>query len=94
MAENAAVEFKAADEFRHLSKEKRRRRLDDRMDHLYQTMAFALQILALDKQELMNKVAQEYDLFGPLLIQLSDASNLVHAGREEEARRRVWLRHG
>jgi hypothetical protein len=72
-AEIAAMEFEPIAAWRNVPTEDRVARHRQISSQLYQFSVIAGQIVSFEKAELVQKMRDEYDLFGPMLMQLVDA---------------------
>lgn len=91
----AALEFAAVREFRKYSRNDRLRKAHGIVDSLRPITVIALEIIAMDKGELIRRVRKQYDTFGPFLAELSQAtdaaSSLLDIVKSAECRLAVAL---
>jgi hypothetical protein len=78
-ADIAVLEFKAVKELRKLPKEKRQSRTFEMTKNVNSFAQVAIEILAQEKDELIETVRTKYDIFGPALM------GLHHAGVDAKA---------
>jgi hypothetical protein len=69
--EIAAVEFAAMKQFRGLTRAERLRKIHD----VWPMAALAIEIVGLNKSELVARVAEKYESFGPALMRLAHAAD-------------------
>lgn len=86
VAEIAQVEFRALKALRGLSRQDINAKFRDLIGFLGPMTIAAAEIVAMEKPELIARVDEHYDVFGPLLMQLAEATNaaklvvdIVHA---------------
>jgi glycyl-tRNA synthetase beta subunit len=63
----------AVPELKAMTKNERLKSVENNMRRMRTIMAIASEILALDKQELIENVSAKLDLFGPSLMEFADA---------------------
>jgi hypothetical protein len=73
------MQFAAVKEFKGLSQEERIEHAHCKIDALRPIAVIAGEILANDKDELIEKVEANYDLWGPFLMSLHEASEDARA---------------
>jgi len=81
-AQIAAFEFKSIRQFQGMTKEKRLKLAHENADILRAMAVVAIEIVALDKSELIAKVRENYDKFGPFLMELAHARDHAQAFME------------
>jgi hypothetical protein len=95
IAEMAQVEFRALKALRGLSRQDITAKFSGLTGFLGPMAVAAGEIVALEKAELITRVAEHYDVLGPLLMQLaeatSDAKLLVDVIQAAECRLAVAL---
>jgi hypothetical protein len=82
IAEIAEVEFGAIRELGRLSQVKRIKRIHEIVDHVRAGAVIGVEIATMDKAELVAKVAEKLDLWGPSLMELAHAHELANTLRE------------
>jgi hypothetical protein len=94
-AQIAALEFGLARPFRKMSQKQRIRKAHDLVNRLRPWAVIALETVAFDKQELIDRVAEGYDDLGPMLMHLArageDARALLDLIRSAEVKLAVAL---
>lgn len=74
IAEMAQVEFRALKALRGLSHQDIAEKFGNVIEFLGPMTVAAAEVVALEKPELIAKVGDHYDVFGPLLMQLAEAT--------------------
>jgi hypothetical protein len=95
IAEISVIEFRAIKLFRGLSQHKRLTKSHALVDGVRPMAVAAAEVLAMTKEELIEKVDEGHDLFGPMLKWLSnagtDAQAIVDVIRAAESRLAIAL---
>jgi hypothetical protein len=93
--EIAQLEFRASKFFRGLSQRERIKKTHDIIDRMRPMAVLGAEIAAMSKPELIAKVDEEYETFGPFLMQLAhttaDAKALLDVLSSAECRLAVAL---
>ncbi len=79
IAQIAAMEFAAMKEYRGLTKVERLKKIHGVTDDVRALAVLSCDILAMDKSELIKKVSDKYEQFGPFLMQLAYAKDNARA---------------
>jgi len=75
VAQIAAMEFEAVKEFRGLTRVRRLKKLHGIADDVRAMAVLASEILGLDKAELVEKINDKHETWGPFLMQLAYAKD-------------------
>ncbi|MDB5599355.1 MAG: hypothetical protein JWN71_1399 [Xanthobacteraceae bacterium] len=71
----AAMDFAAVKEYRGLTKVERLKKLHRAADYVRALAVIASEIVAMEKPELVAKVDDKYEQFGPFLMELAHAKD-------------------
>jgi len=82
VVEIAALKFKAIKQIRAVSKKQRLKNAHSMIERLRPMAVLAGEIVAMDKAELISRVRDRYDEFGPFLMMFAEARQTVAAVRE------------
>ena len=74
-SEIAQLEFRALKTVRGLSQQERTEKFHNIISFLRPMAITAAEIIGTEKTELITRVGEHYDVFGPLLMQLANATN-------------------
>jgi hypothetical protein len=78
----ASIEFRGLKDFSSMSKDERRRDTNALFDQLRPIAILAVELLSLDKDELVNKAAAEKDTWGSLLSALAATAESLKGFQE------------
>jgi hypothetical protein len=79
IGEMASVEFQGLKNSFTMRQDERLRNIDALIDDLRPMAILAVELLAFDKEELIDKVSGDYDRWGSFLIALAEASDTLKA---------------
>jgi hypothetical protein len=80
--EIASIEFRGLKDFSSMLKDERRRDTDALFDQLRPMAILAVELLSLDKDELVNKAAAEKDTWGSFLSALAATAESLNGLQE------------
>jgi hypothetical protein len=90
-AEIAQIEFRAVKFFRGMSQTERTTKIHAVVDRLRPLAVIASEMVAMTKPELIERVSENYDTLGPLLMQLADLRDEIKALSDTTAAAEVGL---